>query len=373
MEDNTLELDLFDDGIDIPTLVEEKDEKKEVKKPIENEVIDEDSLDLSEDDEEVIEEVDTDEEDSDLSEEDRELLDRVKSLKEIGALYLPDNYEIESLEKAVQDSEYLRNQAALNSVYQGIPETEIPGIGNARELFKFIVETGGKDLSSFIKVSDSTNYDKFDLDNSEDCKTILRTAYKKKGFSDAKVEKLISRAEDDLELDTEAKEELDSLKAFDAKEKERIYNEAKQAKIKEEEVKENRFNELVHTLQREKEFAGYKIPENAKEGALRNIYREVKLADGTKMSEFDYRMKNIVLQDPKLTLAVSDILNRIIKDTKTGEYKLDLSHISNIEETKATKKLKDAIDKLSSTPSRFKDSATASNKSKGNDWERVAF
>lgn len=372
MEENTITLDLFDDNQNVPLL---EDEVSKQKKQTEQ-VVEEDEIDFTtEEDEDVNSDSDIEneeDEDNNLSEEDKELLDKVKSLKEIGALFLPDNYEIESLEKAVQDSEYLRNQAALNSIYQGIPDTEIPGIGNARDLFKFIVETGGKDLNSFVKVNDTTSYDKFDLDNAEDCKTILRAAYKKKGFSDAKVEKLIARAEDDLELDTEAKEELDALKAFDAKEKERIYQESRLAKQKEEELKEHRFNELVGTLQREKEFAGYKIPEAAKEGALRNIYREVKLADGTKMSEFDYRLKNIVLQDPKLTLAVSDILNRIVKDSKTGEYKLDLSHISELEETKATKKLKDAIDKLSVGTSRFKDSSVTT-KSKKNDWDNVAL
>ncbi len=371
MEQNTITLDLFDDNQNVPLLEDEvSKQKKQTEQVVEEDEIDFTTEDTEEDTDSDIEnegnEYDT------LSDDDKELLDRVKSLKEIGALFLPDDYEIESLEKAVQDSEILRNQAALNSIYQGIPNTEIPGIGNARDLFKYIVETGGKDLSSFVKVNDTTSYDKLDLDNTEDCKTILRTAYKKRGFSDAKVEKLIARAEDDLELDTEAKEELETLKALDVKEKERIFQESKLAKQKEEELKENRFNELVGTLQREKEFAGYKIPEAAKEGALRNIYREVKLADGTKMSEFDYRLKNIVLQDPNLTLAVSDILNRIVKDSKTGEYKLDLSHISEIEETKATKKLKDAIDKLSTGTSRFKDSSVTT-KSKNNDWDRVAL
>ena len=212
MEQNTITLDLFDDNQNVPLLEDEvSKQKKQTEQVVEEDEIDFTTEDTEEDTDSDIEnegnEYDT------LSDDDKELLDRVKSLKEIGALFLPDDYEIESLEKAVQDSEILRNQAALNSIYQGIPNTEIPGIGNARDLFKYIVETGGKDLSSFVKVNDTTSYDKLDLDNTEDCKTILRTAYKKRGFSDAKVEKLIARAEDELELHTEAKEELETLKA----------------------------------------------------------------------------------------------------------------------------------------------------------------
>lgn len=376
MEDNTINLDLFDDVSDLPLLENTSKDKKIVSEDTEKDNIIDVDDDTIEDDNVNNDSNDNFNDDSDdnenYTEEEKELLEKVESLKTIGALFLPDNYEVESLEKAVQDSEQLRNNAAINSVFESIPDKNIPGIGNARELFKYLVGTGADSLESFVKVNDTSFLEKYDLDNTEHQKEILKTYYKRKDFSDTKIDRLISKHEDDLELDIEAKDAFDELQILDKKEKDNILKESKERKLKEEQLKEDRFNELAYTLQKENEFAGYKIPENAKEGALRNLYREVKLADGTKMSEFDYRLKNVVLQDPKLTLAVSDILNRIVKDTKTGEYKLDLSHISKIEETKATKKVKDAIDKLSSTQSKFKDSAN-SKRNKVDNWDSVIF
>ena len=89
---------------------------------------------------------DNPDENEELTDEEKNLLQQVQDLKEIGALFLPDDYEVESIEKAIEDSQIYRNSIAVNTIFNTIPDIEIPGVGNAKDLFVYLYEHKGKSV-----------------------------------------------------------------------------------------------------------------------------------------------------------------------------------------------------------------------------------
>jgi len=299
------------------------------------------------------EEEDDDREDYDEEEEEddsfEEATEKVKALQELGYLILPDDYKIESVEKAIQDSEYNRENISLQKVFNKLPDQEIEGYGSIKELFKNIVNNNIQNIDT-LKNSDAANIlDNLDLENTADQKKILTMFYKAKGFSDAKANKYIERAEDSLELDEDSKEAYDFMKEDIINQRQLKLDNERQAAEQKEKADIARFNELKQTLTTSEDFGNYKIPKTEKEKALHSLYRPVTIGDGTTMTEFDYRLNEVVLKDPKLTLALSDILNRITKDNKTGAFSFDFSNIRKAAETTTVKNYKKAIDSITNS------------------------
>ncbi len=116
------------------------------------------------------------------TDEEKALVQQVIDLKEMGALFLPDDYEVETLEKAVQDSEALRNQVATKTVFSQIPDVEVPGIGNAKDLFLYLYEHGGTDIAKFKSNFGIDQFDpkSFDLTKEEDRRSVLTKYYTEK-------------------------------------------------------------------------------------------------------------------------------------------------------------------------------------------------
>lgn len=293
---------------------------------------------------------------------------KYNTLIELGYLELPEDYKTptteEELEKAVNDSKVYRQEQAVAAIWESLPEEGKP-------LLEYLLN-GGKDIESFQKVhSQFPNLETIDLNDVEAQKQVMKMFYTKKGFTEAKANKQVEILENLMELETEAKDALTELKQIDKQEKENLIKQAKEHTAKKEEAENKRWQILQQTLNTTEDFGGgYTIGKKAKPTALQSLYKQVRTEDGTVTTDFNYKLRNVVLQDPKLTLVLSDMLNRLTQDKKTGEIYFDFSHIQERAETKVTKGFSEKLDRLADAGNKFK-SGNIVTKSGGFDWESV--
>ena len=376
-------LDLFDDFIDVTTFKDSEqdkadkastEKKEEVVKttlnPMEGLEYDDKEEEKEETQETEVE--NTDQEEVEHTEEEKELIQKVVDLKEMGALFLPDDYEIESLDKAVQDSEAFRNQVATKSVFDKIPDVEVPGVGNAKDLFLYLFEHGGEDIEKFKSNFGATSFDpkSFDLAKEEDRRKVLETFYQKKGFNDVKTKKMVDKIFDDMDDDTEAAEALGELTTLDAKAKQEHLKELETNKIQKQKDAQDAYNMMYGILEKNQVVGGYPIAKEEKSKALNSLYSQVNVG-GQAMSDFDYRLNGVVLRNPELTLALSAILNTLTEDPKTKSVSFDLSKISRQEKTKAVKNLKEITSRVTAGKKNFSSSSDDNSGKKGFSWNNV--
>lgn len=378
-------LDLFDDYIDITTFkdseqdkadkasTEKKEEVKTTLNPMEGLEYD-DKKEVVEEQEETQETKveDADQEEVEQTEEEKELFQKVVDLKEMGALFLPDDYEIESLDKAVQDSEAFRNQVATKSVFDKIPDVEVPGVGNAKDLFLYLFEHGGTDIEKFKSNFGSESFDpkNYDLAKEEDRRKVLETFYQKKGFNDVKTKKMVDKIFDDMDDDTEAAEALGELTTLDAKAKQEHLKELETNKIQKQKDAQDAYNMMHGILEKNQVIGGYPIAKEEKSKALNSLYSQVNVG-GQAMSDFDYRLNGVVLRNPELTLALSAILNTLVEDPKTKNISFDLSKFSRQAQTKAVKNLKEITSRVTAGKRNFSSSSDDVSTKKGFNWGNV--
>lgn len=294
------------------------------------------------------------------------LTEQFSTLKELGYLFLPEDYPVptsdEEFEKAVTDSETYRRNAVLNEVWEGLPD-------EGRKLLEYMLQ-GGTDIKSFKDTfTKGLDLTKIDLSEKDHQKQVLKELYIKKGFSPEKAEKQINILDNMLELEDEAQDAFEELKEIDRKEKEDLLKTAKQKKEEKDREAQERYNILVQTLQKSDDFGGgYTIGSKAKPKALESLFKSVKTQEGKVMSDFNYRLHEVVLQDPRLTLVLSDVLNRLTTDKKTGEIYFDFNNLLTKAETKVTKSIKDKIDSLSGNANKFKGGASFDGKKQDFEW-----
>lgn len=383
-------IELFDDLIEITQAFPVSDEEARLreadKKPVkdeiktntleiklpEEEVEDDEEEEIDEKSIEKEDEVD-DEVDDEISEEEKQVVEQVTALKNLGALLLPDDYEAESVEKALEDSNNYRNQLAVNTIFNSIPDVEVPGLGNAKDLFVYMYEHGGTDLDKFKQTfgNESFNPNNFDLQEEDDRRKVLETYYSKKGFNEIKTKKLVDKIFDDLEDESEATEALGELVKIDAQSKQAHLQELevkKQERIKEAQIA---YQHQVDILNGKDLVGGYPMGKEEKPKALNSLYSKVNVG-GKEMSDFDYRLQGVVLRNPELTLALSAFLNTLSQDNKGNVY-FDLSKFERKEKTKAVKSLREEVSRATSgTRRKMTSSSSGENpNNKGFKWDSV--
>ena len=271
-------------------------------------------------------------------------IEKFEALKELGYLVLPDDYKLSSMEQALQDSENNRENLSLQKVFN--------------------IES--------LKASDAMSALKdINIDEVASQKRVMQMFYKSKGFSEAKANDYIERAEDSLKLEEDATEALDYIKEDVKNQAADKINNDKQQSAQKEEAEIARFNDLKTTLQTATDFGNYKIPKQEKEKALQSLYRPVTMTSGETMTEFDYRLNEIVLKDPKLTLALSDILNRMNRDNTSGQFSFNFANIAKTAETKVTKSYKKAIDSITNTHGKGRVNGRQQTEEPKFDWDSV--
>lgn len=385
MNEDELSLELqFDDFIDVKEAFktpEDKSKSEELEQPItidpmedlRNAVKNSEKEEDKEEDKkvEVQEEVEKDE-DEDITEDQKAIFQQVVDLREMGALFLPDEYEVETLEKAIQDSEVFRNKVAVNTVFDSIPDAEIPGIGNAKDLFAYLYEHKGKSVEDFKNNFGVSSFDpaKFDLEKESDRKKILDIFFTEKGFTEVKKAKMIDKIFEDVEDEQEAKDAMDELTTMSAKRRAEHLQELQEQEVLKEREAQETFNALSGILEKNDVVGGFPIGKDEKPKALNSLYKQVNVG-GKVMTDFNFRLNNVVLQQPELTIALSAFLNTLSQDEK-GKVFFDLSKFERKEKTKVVSNLKQIAGRVQAGSKRFTSSAEDTMDKKGKfKWDSV--
>lgn len=381
-EELSMELQ-FDDLIDVKEAFKvEKDEEKQVQQPITIDPMEDlrKAVEKSSKKDDVVEEkdepttevVETPEEDEDLDENEKTLFQQVKDLREMGALFLPDEYEIESLEKTIQDSENFRNKVAINTVFDSLPDADIPGIGNAKDLFAYLYEYKGKSVEDFKNTFGVSSFDasKFDLEKESDRKKVLDIFFTEKGFTEVKKAKMIDKIFDDVEDEQEAKDAMEELVKISDSRKAQHLEQLKRQEVQKQREAQETFEGLSGLLEKNDTVGGFPIGKEEKPKALNSLYKQVNVG-GNVTTDFNYRLQNVVLQNPELTLALSAFLNTLSQDDK-GKVFFDMSKIERKEKTKVVSNLKQIAGRVQSGSKRLGSSAEDTMDKKGKfKWDSV--
>jgi predicted RNase H-like HicB family nuclease len=130
-------------------------------------------------------------------------------------------------------------------------------------------------------ITDESLEDNIDLQ-----KNLVRNFYKEKGFTEAKIEKMVSKAEDLDELEDEAKEALAELKESENKRLESIQVETKRKALENQKAYVESVNKLNSTINEVKEIIpGVKIDEKTKKELFNMITKPAETRDGVSYSE----------------------------------------------------------------------------------------
>jgi hypothetical protein len=130
-------------------------------------------------------------------------------------------------------------------------------------------------------ITDESLEDNIDLQ-----KNLVRNFYKEKGFTEAKIEKMVSKAEDLDELEDEAKEALAELKESENKRLESIQAETKRKALENQKAYVESVNKLNSTINEVKEIIpGVKIDEKTKKELFNMITKPAETRDGVSYSE----------------------------------------------------------------------------------------
>ena len=130
-------------------------------------------------------------------------------------------------------------------------------------------------------ITDESLEDNIDLQ-----KNLVRNFYREKGFTESKIEKMVSKAEDLDELEDEAKEALAELKESENKRLESIQVETKRRALENQKAYVESVNKLNSTINEVKEIIpGVKIDEKTKKELFNMITKPAETRDGVSYSE----------------------------------------------------------------------------------------
>ena len=125
------------------------------------------------------------------------------------------------------------------------------------------VKQGG-DLKSYLTVDADLDIETLDIEDEDNQKAVVKKLLKEKGFSDARISKMLTKYEDAGILEDEAADAIEDLKEINAQKKEQLLKEQK----KEYEVQVQRqqefCNNVVDGIKGLKDIRGISIPEKDK-------------------------------------------------------------------------------------------------------------
>jgi len=132
---------------------------------------------------------------------------------------------------------------------------------------------------------DSITEDKLE-DNLDLQKNLVKNFYKEKGFSETKIEKMVSKALETDELEDEAKEALAELKEIENKKLENSRLEAKKKELEEQKAYTESINKLNETINQVKEIIpGVKIDDKTKKELFNMITKPAETRGETPISQ----------------------------------------------------------------------------------------
>jgi hypothetical protein len=302
------------------------------------------------DDDEENEEDSEEEEESEVIDVDKTIASYIKK----GYLFLPDDYEYEdtpeAIQKAFEDSEKYRDQAAIE------------------EAIKFLTSEEGLDLvkikESKSKIKKYADVDVYSADDNTKINT-LKEYYKSKGFDE---DETAEKIEDLEELDKTDKEFKKALSYMQDKEEKEIAAEADKLRNKRKEEKENfeKSQKLIKETLDKGVINGYAISKESATNIMKSIYTPVQKEDGTAATTFNEKL-SAALQNPNTLLVLADMLNNMTDDG--FEFK-DMKVKATSDATKIVKK---SIRDLKNTNTKSKVSGKQSQSKKDFDLSKATL
>lgn len=152
--------------------------------------------------------------------------------------------------------------------------------------FDEFVANGGDPKKFFDKVYGGLDTSKLDLKNEEHQKQIIRELYRRKGFSESKIEKNIQRISDMDELEEEAKDAYSEIEEMREAERESVVEEQRIAKEKEEKARMQFVETVESKINSTNDVYGIKISKKDKEELMKHVFEVGK--DGKTQQQRDY-------------------------------------------------------------------------------------
>jgi predicted RNase H-like HicB family nuclease len=276
------------DAVSVDSLEKETNKKPEEEAEDNNEPTDDGSVSLDELEKELSETSIEDEDDSSNLEEDAS---NPKKSKDGSNIYrtLSELLKEEGIvEDTFEDKEALFNyfkSVADNNVQEwvdSLPKEISDLITNYEEGVPFDELLQIKsDQIRLNSITDESLEDNIDLQ-----KNLVRNFYREKGFTESKIEKMVSKAEDLDELEEEAKEALAELKEVENKRLESAQLETKRKALENQKAYVESVNKLNTTINEVKEIIpGVKIDDKTKKELFNMITKPAETRDGVSFSE----------------------------------------------------------------------------------------
>ena len=148
------------------------------------------------------------------------------------------------------------------------------------------VKDGGK-ISDYIKtVHGGVDVDNIDLTNESNQKAVIRENLKNKGYSEARIQKMIDRYEDSGVLAEEAEDALDLVKEYKENTSKKLLEEQEKANKEQKQAQLNYIRSVESTIQDISEIRGVPITQKEKKELMDYIFKPS--ADGMTAFQKDY-------------------------------------------------------------------------------------
>ena len=148
------------------------------------------------------------------------------------------------------------------------------------------VKDGGK-ISDYIKtVHGGIDVDNIDLTNESNQKAVIRENLKNKGYSEARIQKMIDRYEDSGVLAEEAEDALDLVKEYKENTSKKLLEEQEKANKEQKQAQLNYIRSVESTIQDISEIRGVPITQKEKKELMDYIFKPS--ADGMTAFQKDY-------------------------------------------------------------------------------------
>ena len=276
------------DAVSVDSLEKETNKKPEEEAEDNNEPTDDGSVSLDELEKELSETSIEDEDDSSNLEEDASNPEKPKKGSNIYRTLSELLKEEGIVEDTFEDKEALFNyfkSVADNNVQEwvdSLPKEISDLITNYEEGVPFDELLQIKsDQIRLNSITDESLEDNIDLQ-----KNLVRNFYREKGFTESKIEKMVSKAEDLDELEEEAKEALAELKEVENKRLESVQLETKRKTLENQKAYVESVNKLNTTINEVKEIIpGVKIDDKTKKELFNMITKPAETRDGVSYSE----------------------------------------------------------------------------------------
>ena len=148
------------------------------------------------------------------------------------------------------------------------------------------VKDGGK-IADYIKtVHGGVDVDNIDLSNESNQKAVIRENLKNKGYSEARIQKMIDRYEDSGVLAEEAEDALDLVKEYKENTSKKLLEEQEKANKEQKQAQLNYIRSVESTIQDISEIRGVPITQKEKKELMDYIFKPS--ADGMTAFQKDY-------------------------------------------------------------------------------------